>query len=148
MVATAGICHTFKQELLVATHNFTITTGDVFKIALMTSASTNTPTTDHYSGGTININSEVAATGGYTAGGNTLANITPVLNGTEGCASFSTTTWSTSTITARSAMIYNSTDGNRAVAILDFGSDKVSSAGDFTITFPAQTAGNAIIRIT
>jgi len=147
MAITAGICHTFKQEVLVGTHNFTAA-ADIMKMALMTSASTNGPTTDHYSGGTINISGEVAAAGGYASGGNTLTNLTPVLNANEGCASFATTLWSTSTITANGAMIYNSSKANRSVAILAFGGDKISSAGDFTVTFPAQTGTNAIIRIT
>jgi hypothetical protein len=144
MAITAGVANAFKQEVMLGTHNFTVTTGNVFKIALYLAAATLGPGDATYSAGTANQSSG----SGYTAGGNTLTNITPVLNGTEGCASFATTTWTTSTITARGAQIYNSTNGNKAVAVLDFGSDKISSAGDFTITFPAQTAGNAIVRIT
>jgi len=144
MAATAGICDTFKQEVLIGTHNFTVAT-DSFSMALMTSASTNTPSTlTNYSG----IVGEVSTSGtAYAA--KVLTNVTPVLNGNQGCVSFSSPiTWTASTFTARSAMIYNTTDGNKAVCILDFGGDKTSSAGDFTITLPAQTGGNAIIRIT
>jgi hypothetical protein len=144
MAITAGVSHAFKNEVLLGQHNFTVTTGNVFKIALYLTAATLGPGDATYSVGTANQSSGT----GYTAGGNTLTNITPVLNGNEGCVSFATTTWTTSTITARGAQIYNSTNSNKSVAVLDFGSDKISSAGDFTITFPAQTAGNAIVRIT
>ena len=144
MAITAGVSHAFKNEVLLGQHNFTVTTGNVFKIALYLTAAVLDPTVALYSAGLANQSSGT----NYTAGGNTLTNITPVLNANEGCVSFATTTWSTSSITARGAQIYNSTNGLKSVAVLDFGSDKVSSAGDFTITFPAQTAGNAIVRIT
>jgi len=143
MAITAGVNHEFKKEVLLGQHNFTTSTGNVFKIALYPTASTLVPTTAVYSS-----TGECANGSGYSTGGNTLANITPVNNGNEGCVSFSTTTWSTSTITAGGAQIYNSTNGSKNVAVLSFSGDKVSSAGDFTITFPAQTAGNAIVRIT
>lgn len=135
------MCTSFKGELLQGLHNFTLSTGNVFKIALYTNAASFTAATTVYT--TAN---EVIGTG-YTAGGNTLTNVTPTTSGTTALTDFADTTWSTSTITARGAMIYNSTNGNRAVAILDFGSDKVSTAGDFTIIFPTADATNAIIRI-
>ena len=84
---------------------------------------------------------------GYASGGNTLSNLGAFNSGTTGYTDFSDTTWSTANITARGALIYNSTNSNRAVAVLDFGADKVSSAGDFTIIFPTADASNAIIRI-
>ncbi len=83
----------------------------------------------------------------YVAGGNTLTNVTPTSSGTTAFTDFADTTWSTSTITARGALIYNSTQSNKAVAVLDFGSDKSSSSGDFTIQFPTADSSNAIIRI-
>jgi hypothetical protein len=143
MAITAGVNHQFKMDVLLALHNFTLSTGHTFKIALYPNAATIGPTNATYS-----ATGEVTGSTGYTAGGNTLTNITPVLNSNEGCVSFQPTTWSTSTITARGAQIYNSTSSNKNVAVLDFGADKISSAGDFTVSFPAQTAGNAIVRIT
>jgi len=83
----------------------------------------------------------------YVAGGNTLVNVTPAVSGTTAYVDFNDTTWSTSTITARGALIYNSTNANRSTVVLDFGADKTSSAGDFTIVFPTPDATNAIIRI-
>lgn len=141
MAITQAVCTSFKQELMVGTHNFTVTTGDVFKIALYTSAATLGATTTAYS-----ATNEASGTG-YTAGGNTLTNVTPTTSGTTAFTDFADTTWTTATITARGALIYNSTDSNRAVVVLDFGSDKTSTAGDFTIVFPTPDATNAIIRI-
>jgi hypothetical protein len=135
------MCTSFKGEVLQGLHNFTLSTGNVFKIALYTNAASFTAATTVYT-----ATNEVTGTG-YTAGGNTLTNVTPTTSGTTGFTDFADTTWSTATITARGAMIYNSTNGNRAVAILDFGSDKTSTSGDFTIVFPAADASNAIIRI-
>ena len=141
MAITQAMCTSFKVELLTATHNFTNSTGDVFKIALYTSSATLGATTTAYS-----ATNEVTGTG-YTAGGNTLTNVTPTSSGTTAFTDFADTTWSSATITARGALIYNSSKSNKAVAVLDFGSDKTSTAGDFTIIFPAADATNAIIRI-
>lgn len=141
MAITQAMCTSFKVELLTATHNFTNGTGDVFKIALYTSSATLGATTTAYS-----ATNEVTGTG-YTAGGNTLTNVTPTSSGTTAFTDFADTTWSSATITARGALIYNSSKSNKAVAVLDFGSDKTSTAGDFTIIFPAADATNAIIRI-
>jgi hypothetical protein len=148
MAPTQAICTTFKQELMTGLHNFTISTGHAFKIALVTSASTISGATDHYSGGTNNISSEVANGGGYTTGGTALTNVTPTVSSTTALTDFSPDpVWTTSTITARGALIYNTTSTNRSVLVLDFTSDKSSSAGDFTVVFPAADASNAIIRI-
>jgi hypothetical protein len=150
MAPTQAICTTFKVELMTATHNFTTSTGHAFKIALVTSGSSISAATDHYSGGTNNISSEHANTGNYTTGGVTLSpNVTPSNpSGVTAITDWSTDpVWSASTITARGALIYNSTSANRAVLVLDFVSDKSSSAGDFTVVFPAADAANAIIRI-
>jgi len=141
MAITQAVATSFKQELMQALHNFNTAGGNAFKIALYTSTATMDTSTTVYS-----TTNEVVGTG-YTAGGNTLTNISPVISGTTAYTDFNDTTWTTSTITARGALIYNSTNGNRATVILDFGSDKASSAGDFTIIFPAPAAATAIIRI-
>jgi hypothetical protein len=141
MAISQAMCTSFKVELLTATHNFTASTGDVFKIALYTSSASLDATTTVYT-----TSNEVVGTG-YTAGGNTLTNVTPTASGTTALTDFADTTWSTATITARGAMIYNSSKSNKAVCILNFGSDKTSTAGNFTIVFPVADASNAIIRI-
>ena len=141
MAITQAMCTSFKVELLTGTHNFTNSTGDTFKIALYTSSATLDATTTAYS-----ATNEVSGTG-YSAGGNTLTNVTPTSSGTTAFTDFADTTWSTATITARGALIYNSTESDKAVCVLDFGSDKTSTAGDFTIIFPTADASNAIIRI-
>ena len=135
------ICNSFKQELLVATHNFTASTGDTFKLALYTSAATLTASTTVYS-----ATNETSGTN-YTAGGAALTSITPVLSGSTAVCDFNDLTFSSVSITARGALIYNSSKTNKAVAVLDFGSDKTASAGNFTIVFPTADASNAIIRI-
>lgn len=141
MAITQAMCTSFKVELLQGVHNFTNTTGNVFKIALYTSSASLDATTTAYS-----ATNEVSGTG-YTAGGNTLTNVTPTSSGTTAFTDFADTTWSNSTITARGALIYNSTQSNKAVCVLDFGTDKTSTSGSFTIVFPAATASDAIIRI-
>ena len=141
MAITQAMCTSFKQEILVATHDFTTSTGDVFKIALYTSAATLDATTTAYS-----ATNEVAGTG-YSAGGLALTNVTPTTSGTTAYVDFDDATWTTATITARGALIYNSTKANKAVAVLDFGTDKTSTAGNFTVSFPAFDATNAIVRI-
>jgi len=141
MAITQAMATSFKQELLTGTHDFTNSTGDTFKIALFTSSATLGAATTAYS-----TSNEVSGTG-YTAGGNTLTNVTPSTSGTTAFTDFADTTWSSATITARGALIYNSTDSNKAVVVLDFGSDKTSTNGDFTIQFPTADASNAIIRI-
>lgn len=149
MAITQAMATSFKSEILTATHNFgtaptrATTTADTFKIALYTSSATLSAATTAYT-----TSNEVAAGGGYTAGGNTLTiSTTPTTSGTTAYLSFSNTTWAASTITANGALIYNSTQSDKAVAVLAFGSDKSSSSGDFTIQFPTADASNAIIRI-
>jgi hypothetical protein len=138
MPITQGMCSSFKQQILLAEHDMDT---DVFKIALYTSAATIDASTTVYT-----ISNEVTGTG-YTAGGNTLTGATVTLTGTTAFVDFSDTSWSTATITARGALIYNSSKSNKAVAVLDFGSDKISTGGTFTIQFPVNDATNAIIRI-
>tara|TARA_R110002074_G_scaffold330087_1_gene500628 strand:+ start:100 stop:534 length:435 start_codon:yes stop_codon:yes gene_type:complete len=136
------LCTSFKKELLEAVHNFKNSGGSTFKIALYTnSASFNAATTAY------TTSNEITGTG-YTAGGNTLTRVDPTSSGTTAFTDFADTTWSSSTITARGALIYNdSASGDPAVAVLDFGADKTSTNGDFTVVFPTANASNAIIRI-
>jgi hypothetical protein len=141
MAITSAICTSFKQELLVGTHDFTNTTGDAFKLALYTSSATLGAATTAYT-----TTGEASGTN-YSAGGSTLTNVTPFATGTTAVVDFNDLTFSTATITARGCLIYNSTDSNKAVAAIDFGGDKTSTAGDFTIVFPTPTATGAIIRL-
>ena len=148
MAISQAMATSFKVEILTAYHNFGTTatragTGaDTFKIALYTSAATLGATTTAYS-----ATNEVSGTG-YTAGGNTLTiSQVPTSTSTTSWLDFADTTWTSATITANGALIYNSTQGNRAVAVLAFGGDKTSTAGDFTIIFPTADSTNAIIRI-
>jgi hypothetical protein len=136
------LCTSFKVELLAGTHNFTTGTGDTFKLALYDNSAAFTAATTAYT-----ATNEVSGTG-YSAGGGTLTNVTPTSSGTTAFIDFADLTFSTATITARGALIYNSSAaGNPAVCILDFGADKTSTAGDFTIVFPTADASNAIVRI-
>jgi hypothetical protein len=155
MAIDQAMCTSFKQEILQGIHNFTsgsgggttTTTGsgNTFKIALYTSSASLGAGTTAYT-----TSNEVSGTG-YTAAGNTLTNVTPTTSSTTALTDFADTTWSSSTITARGALIYNSStaagSANRAVVVLDFGADKTSTSGDFTIQFPAAGASTAIIRI-
>ena len=141
MAITSAICTSFKQELLVGTHNFTASSGDSFKLALYTSSAT-------LGAGTTTYVTTGEATGtGYTAAGAALTNVTPVITGTTAVVDFADLTFSTATVTARGCLIYNDTDSDKAVAAIDFGGDKTSTAGDFTIVFPSATATGAIIRL-
>ena len=142
MAISQAMCTSFKVELLTATHDFTNSTGDTFKIALYTSSATLGASTTAYT-----TSNEVASTGNYSAGGNTLTNVTPTSSGTTAFTDFADTTWSAATITANGALIYNSSKSDKAVAVLAFGGDKTSTNGDFTIVFPTADATNAIIRI-
>ena len=142
MAITQAMCTSFKKELLEAKHNFLLSGGNTFKIALYTSSATLSAATTAYS-----ATNEVSGTN-YSAKGNTLTRIDPSSSGTTGFTDFADTTWASSTITARGAVIFNEdTSGDTSVIVLNFGADKSSSSGDFTITFPAADASNAIIRI-
>lgn len=137
----SALCTSFKQEILVGTHNFTASSGNTFKLALYTNSASPTAATTAYS-----TSNEVSGTG-YSAGGGTLVSVTPTTSGTTAFCDFADLTFSSSSITARGAIIYNSSASDKAVAVLDFGSDKTSSSGDFTISFPTADASNAIIRL-
>ena len=141
MAITQALCTSFKTDLLSGTQDFNTGTTKVYKIALYTSSATLDATTTAYS-----TSNEVVGVN-YVAGGNTLTvSQIPTSTGTTAFISFSDTTWLTSTITARGALIYEST-ANKAVAVLDFGGDKTSTAGSFTIQFPAANSTSAIIRL-
>ena len=145
MAITQAMCTSFKQQLLEAQHDFR-SGGHTFKLALFTSSATLDATTTDYS-----VTNEVSGTG-YSAGGGALTNVSPATSGTTAFTDFNDLTFSTATITANGAVIYNTTTGGGsgttdAVVVLAFGGDKTSTAGDFTIQFPTADASNAIIRI-
>ena len=137
-----AMCTSFKVELLEGVHNFT-TGGSSFKIALYTNSATLNASTTAYA-----TTNEIGNTGSYNAGGGILTKVSPTSSGTTAFTDFGDISFTTATITARGALIYNDTaTGNPAVAVLDFGSDKTSTSGTFTIQFPDANASNAIIRI-
>ena len=152
MAITSAICNSFKQELLVEGHNFTNGT-DSFKLALFTEDATLSKSTTAYTApadGTADPTNtkEVSSTStGYTTGGNALTSTTPVLSGDTACCKFADTSFTSASFTARGCLIYNSTNANKAVCAINFGANKTVTSGTFTIQFPAQTAGNAIIQI-
>jgi hypothetical protein len=151
----------FKKEILLGVHDFDASTGDTFRIALYTNSADGT---DFGGSGTdmdetvttYDTTNEVADSGSYTKGTSSqdLTPVTPTISGTTALVDFADKTFTTATITARGALIYNSTPNttsetvtNPVVAVLDFGSDKTSTSGSFTIVFPSATASEAIIRI-
>ena len=140
----------FKVEILTATHNFTASTGNTFKLALGKAAASLTGTygaaTTNYSNLTGNSD-ELANGNGYTTGGNTLTSVTPTSDGTTAVCDFADTTWSSASFTTSGGIIYNSSASNKACAVLSFGGDQTVSSGDFQIQMPAPAAATAIIRI-
>jgi flagellar basal body rod protein FlgB len=134
------VCNSFKVELFKAIHDFTASTGDTFKIALYTAASSIGAATTVYT-----ATNEASGTG-YTPGGATLTSVTPSLDGNTVVMDFADVTISTVTLTYRKALIYNSTKANRAVAVFDFGSDRVISGGNLIIQMPVPDASSAILR--
>jgi hypothetical protein len=149
MAISQAMATSFKVDILNGVHAFgtTVTRGstaaDTFKIALYTSSASLDSTTTAYT-----TSNEVASTGNYAAGGNTLSvSQVPTSTSTTAWLDFSDTTWSSATITANGALIYNSSQSDKAVAVLAFGGDKTSTNGDFTIVFPTADSSNAIIRI-
>ena len=142
MAITQAMCTSFKKELLEAKHNFLLSGGNDFKIALYTSSATMSASTTAYS-----ATNEISGTN-YTAEGESLTRIDPSSSGTTGLTDFADIARTTATFTARGALIYNeTTSGDPAVIVLDFGADKTATAGTFTIAFPAADSSNAIIRI-
>lgn len=146
MAITQAMCTSFKGQLLEAVHDFRSTGGDTFKIALYSSAATLGAATTAYS-----ATNEVADSGTYAAGGGTLTTVDPTTSGTTAFTDFADISFTSATINARGALIYNTTPShtytNPSVAVLDFGGDKISTAGTFTIQFPTADSANAIIRI-
>tara|TARA_E500000318_G_scaffold96981_1_gene97582 strand:- start:3612 stop:4067 length:456 start_codon:yes stop_codon:yes gene_type:complete len=150
MAITSAICTSFKKELLDGIHSFLATGGDTYKIALIkaqaSQAGTYGAATTNYSDVTGNSD-ELGATGGYTTGGNTLTNIDPTSSGTTAFIDFSDTSWTSATFTTRGCIIYNTSESNKAVMVIDFGADFSVSGGTFEIQFPTADASNAILRI-
>ena len=150
MAITSANANSVKQEILVGTHNFTASSGNTFKIALIKANAAQSGT---YNAGTTNYsvvtgNSDELPNGsGYTTGGNTLTSVTPVLDGSTAVCDFANTSWSSATFTTRGCIIYNTSASNKAVMVLDFGADYSVSNGTFTVEFPTADASNAIIRI-
>ena len=144
MAITSAICTSFKQELLVGTHNFTATTGNTFKIALFTSDASLGASTTAYSTSNEITNSSGTA---YTAGGATLTSVTPRTSGTTALCDFADVSYTSASFTANGALIYNSSASDKAVCAIAFGSDKTVTSGTFTIQFPTADATNAIIRL-
>ena len=149
MAIAQAMCTAFKQELMLGTHNFA-TNGNAFKLALYaeggggkssTTATLGAATTAYTTTG------EVAKSGSYTAGGGTLTKVAPTTSGTTALTDFADISFTTATITAMGALIYNDTNSDKAVAVLDFSSNKTSTSGTFTVQFPTADASNAIIRI-
>jgi|TARA_R100000329_G_scaffold5426_1_gene7023 hypothetical protein len=142
MAISQAMCTSFKVELLKGVHNFTNSSGNTFNIALYTSSASLGAGTTAYT-----TSNEVSGTN-YTAKGQALTNVTPTSSSTTALTDFTDETFSNVTLTARGALIFNdSASGDPAVCVLDFGSDKSASSGDFTIVFPAADSSNAIIRI-
>ena len=146
MAITQALTTSFKQQLLEAVHDFRATGGDTFKLALYTSSATLDSTTTTWSS-----TNEVAASGSYAVGGGTLTRADPTSSGTTAFTDFADLAFTSATITARGCLIYNTTPTqtytNAAVVVLDFGADKTSTSGTFTIVFPTPDASNAIIRL-
>jgi|TARA_R110000803_G_scaffold102627_1_gene170702 hypothetical protein len=141
MAISQAMCSSFKQELLVGTHNFTASSGNSFKLALYTSSAS-------LGAGTTAYTSSNEASGtNYSATGSALTSVTPALSGTTAICDFADLTFSNVSVTARGALIYNDTQSDKSVCVLDFGADKTATSGDLTIVFPTADASNAIIRI-
>ena len=138
MSITQAVPSSFKLELSQGLHDFT---ADTFKIALYSSAASLDASTTVYT-----TTGEITGTG-YVAGGQTLTVVTPVLSGTTAIIDFDNVTWTSATFTARGALIYNSSSSNKAVLVLDFGSDRSVTGTDFTVVFPTPDSSSAIIRI-
>jgi hypothetical protein len=142
MAITQAVCNTFKSEILGAVHDFDAGSGQVFKLALYSSAATLNATTTVYSS-----SDEVGNTGQYSAGGGVLASQQVSLDGSVAIVDFADLSFTGVTLTARGALIYNTSASDKSVCVLDFGSDKTATSGTFTIQFPAFTSAAAILRI-
>ena len=144
MTISSAVCNSFKQEILVGTHNFTASSGNAFKLAMYTSsASLGAGTTAYASTNEISNTSGSA----YSAGGKTIVSVTPVLDGTVAVCDFADISFTSASFTANGCLIYNDTQADKAVCVVAFGGDKTVSSGTFTIQFPAAAASTAIVRI-
>lgn len=139
MALTQAVCSSFKKELLEGVHNFSNVGGDVFKLALYTGGATLDASTTAYT-----ASGEITGVG-YTAGGVALTNVGVSVSGTVAYLDFDDATWTSATLSAAGALIYNSSQGNKAVAVLNFGGTYSSTSGDFTVSFPAATSSTAVI---
>ena len=149
MAIAQAMCNSFKKELLEGTHNFA-TGGNDFKLALLAECTEPKGSTTATLGATTTVlvtTGEVTTSGSYSTGGASLTKVGASLSGTTGITDFADISFTTATITAMGALIYNDTNGNKAVAVLDFVSNKTSTSGTFTVQFPTADADNAIIRI-
>jgi len=142
MAIAQAVCNTFKSELLGAVHDFDSGSGQAFKLALYTSAANLSAATTAYT-----ATGEVSASGQYTAGGGILQSQTVSLDGSVGIVDFADLSFTGVTLTARGALIYNTSASSKSVCVLDFGADKTATSGTFTIVFPANTSAAAILRI-
>jgi hypothetical protein len=150
MAIAQAMCTSFKKELLEGVHNFKNSGGDTFKLALYAEGGGGKSSTTATLGATttaFTTTGEVANSGSYSSGGGTLTRVDPTTSGTTAFTDFADLSFTTATITAMGALIYNSSDSNKAVCVLDFTSNKASTSGTFTIQFPTADASNAIIRI-
>ena len=144
MAISSAVCNSFKQEILVGTHNFTASSGNSFKLALYTSSASLGAGTTAYSTSNEITNSSGSA---YTAGGKALTSVTPVLDGSTAVCDFADISFTSASFTANGCLIYNDTQSDKAVCVVAFGGDKTVSSGTFTIQFPAAAASTAIVRI-
>ena len=143
-ITTNAITNSFKEDLLNGLHDFAVSTGDVYKLALYDSSASIGADTTSYA---VGIVGQVGDTGQYAAGGGALVNALVSLNGTTAFVDFNDLSFTGVTLTARGALLYNTSETNKSVCVLDFGGDKTATAGTFTIQFPAANNTQAIIRI-
>ena len=144
MTISSAVCNSFKQEILVGTHNFTTTSGNAFKLAMYTSSASLGAGTTAYSSSNEITNASGSA---YSAGGKTIVSVTPALDGTVAVCDFADISFTSASFTANGCLIYNDTQADKAVCVVAFGGDKTVSSGTFTIQFPAAGASTAIVRI-
>ena len=144
MTISSAVCNSFKQEILVGTHNFTASSGNAFKLAMYTSSASLGAGTTAYA--TTNEISNASGSA-YSAGGKTIVSVTPVLDGSTAVCDFADISFTSASFTANGCLIYNDTQADKAVCVVAFGGDKTVSSGTFTIQFPAAAASTAIVRI-
>jgi hypothetical protein len=144
MTIASAVCNSFKQEILVGTHNFTASSGNAFKLAMYTSSASLGAGTTAYSSSNEISNASGSA---YSAGGKTIVSVTPALDGTVAVCDFADISFTSASFTANGCLIYNDTQADKAVCVVAFGGDKTVSSGTFTIQFPAASASAAILRI-